>query len=38
MSLTLLRKFASGDRVESERLRALMVPFEGPTRREGRAV
>ena len=28
MSLTLLRKFASGDRAEAERLRALMVPFE----------
>ena len=28
MSLTLLRKFASGDKDESERLRALMVPFE----------
>ena len=28
MSLTLLRRFASGDRAEAERLRALMVPFE----------
>ena len=28
MSLTLLRTFASGDAVEAERLRALMVPFE----------
>ena len=28
MSLTLLRTFASGDTLEAERLRALMVPFE----------
>ena len=28
MSLTLLRAFASGDTLEAERLRALMVPFE----------